>query len=73
MAEDEAKAKHDALNKFHHAQVEIDSLTEQLDESESAALDLKNKLSKASAEASTWKTKYEMEGANRIEELEDAK
>ena len=53
--------------------MEIDSLTEQLDESESAALDLKNKLSKASAEASTWKTKYEMEGANRIEELEDAK
>ena len=72
-AEDESKAKHDALNKLHHAQHDIEGLTEALDEEQAARAGQQSKLSKATAEAAQWKNKYELEGASRVEELEDSK
>ena len=72
-AASESKAKHDAQSKLHNAQHEIEALTEQLEEEQSAKSALQSKLSKVTAEAASWKNKYDVEGASRVDELENAK
>ena len=59
--------------KLQDALAEIDALNEQLEEEQCSRLDLQNKFSKASTEAQQWKSKYDIEGASRVEELEEAK
>ena len=71
--EDEMRSKSDALHKLQHANAEMEQLQDSLDEEQNARSDLQNKFSKAANEASQWRGKYETEGANRVEELEDAK
>ena len=71
--EDEQRAKSDAQHKLQKALQEIEQLQEQLDEEQRIKADMQSKLSKAAGEAVTWKNKYEAEGANRVDELEDAK
>ena len=71
--EDELRGKQDAQHKLQQALSELDQVNESLEEEQSAKSDLQNKLSRAVSEASQWRGKYESEGANRVEELEDAK
>jgi len=67
------QGKHDNHQKLQNALGELESLNEQLEEEQAARQDLQNKLSRANADAQQWKNKYDMEGASRVEELEDAK
>jgi len=69
----ESKAKQDLHLKLGNAIADIDALNEAIEESESAHAELQARLSKANSEAAEWKTKYDTDGASRVEELEDAK
>jgi len=73
FAEGESRGKVDAQQKLKRALDELESLAEALEEEQAAKAALQQKFSKAAAEAQSWKTKYDMEGASRVEELEDAK
>lgn len=50
---------------------DLDALREQLDEEGEAKSDLQRLLSRANAEAQSWRLKYESEGMTRSEELEE--
>ena len=71
--EDELRGKQDAQHKCQQALAEIEQLNENLEEEQNVRSALQSKLSKAASEAQQWRGKYETEGANRVEELEDAK
>merc|ERR1719312_1999690 len=73
FADAESRGKVDAQQKLKRALDELESLAEALEEEQAAKSALQQKFSKAAAEAQSWKTKYDMEGASRVEELEDAK
>ncbi|KAH3748233.1 hypothetical protein DPMN_182671 [Dreissena polymorpha] len=51
----------------------MDALREQLEEESDAKTDLQRQLSRANAEANTWRVKYESEGMARAEELEETR
>jgi len=73
FADGESRAKVDSQQKLKRALDELESLAEALEEEQAAKAALQQKFSKAASEAQSWKTKYDMEGASRVEELEDAK
>jgi myosin heavy subunit len=73
FAEAETKSKHDAQSKLKHSLDEQEGLQEQLDEESTQKAALASKLNKALADAAQWKNKYDVEGASRVDELEDAK
>merc|ERR1711970_67034 len=70
MAEDEGRERAVILGKFRNLEHDIDGLREQLDEEGEAKADTQRQLSKASADAQMWRSKYETEGIARVEELE---
>jgi len=72
-ADVEGKGRHDANMKLQEAIAEIDNLNDQLDEEQSANMDLKSKVSKLNTELNFIKTKYDEEGVSRIEELEESR
>lgn len=59
--------------KLQDALAEIEALNEALDDEQAGKMDLQNKLSKLNSEFQTIKGKFDEEGQNKIEELEDAK
>nr|XP_027217744.1 myosin heavy chain, muscle-like [Penaeus vannamei] len=71
--ENEGKERATLLGKFRNLEHDIDGLREQLDEECEAKADLMRQLSKASAEAHMWRSRYESEGIARAEELEAAR
>jgi len=73
MADDEAKAKHDANQKLQNALAEIDALNEQLEEEAHARSDLQGRYGKLNAEFQSIRGKVVEEGASKIEDLEAAK
>jgi len=73
FADCESRGKVDSQQKLKRALDELESLAEALEEEQAAKAALQQKFSKAAAEAQSWKTKYDLEGASRVEELEDAK
>ena len=52
---------------------EIESLNEQLEEEQASRQELQNKFSRSNQEVQLLKSKFDSEGASRVEELEDAK
>lgn len=69
----ESRAKFDAQQKLKQAMDEMETLAEALEEEQASKTAMQVKLSKAVTEAQGWKTKYDMEGSSRVEELEDSK
>lgn len=52
---------------------DMDAVREQLEEEQESKSDVQRQLSKANNEIQQWRSKFESEGANRTEELEDQK
>ena len=52
---------------------DIDGVRESLEEEQEGKAELQRLLSKANGEAQQWRSKYENEGANKAEELEEAR
>lgn len=50
---------------------DIDSVKESLEEEQESKADLQRQLSRALSEVQQWRSKYETEGASRVEELEE--
>lgn len=63
----------EAQSKLRSAQGDLAQLQESLDEEQEAKNALKKQLSAAKADATGWRTKFEGEATQRIEELEDSK
>lgn len=68
-----AQGKLDAQSKLRSAQGELASLQDSLDEEQEAKNALQKQLSAAKSDAAMWRSKYEGEATQRIEELEEAK
>ncbi|CAL8392170.1 unnamed protein product [Gadus morhua 'NCC'] len=71
--EEEVKAKNALAHVVQSARHDCDLLREQFEEEQEAKAELQRALSKANIEVSTWRTKYETDGIQRTEELEEAK
>ncbi|KAK3868076.1 hypothetical protein Pcinc_026511 [Petrolisthes cinctipes] len=69
-AEDESRERATLLGKYRNLEHDIDGLHEQVEGEGETKADLQRLLSKASAEAQMWRSKYESEGVARAEELE---
>ena len=52
---------------------DLDGVRETLEEEQESKAELQRLLSKANNEAQQWRSKYENEGANKAEELEEAR
>ncbi|XP_042212128.1 myosin heavy chain, muscle-like isoform X1 [Homarus americanus] len=73
LADDESRERATLLGKYRNLEHDIDGLREQLEEESEGKADVLRQLSKASAEAQMWRSKYETEGIARCEELEGAR
>jgi len=73
LAEDEAKGKKDTANKLKNALAEIESLNEQIEEEQSANLELKSKISRLNNDLVSMKGKIDEDGASKLEALEESK
>ncbi|XP_062858356.1 myosin-6 [Trichomycterus rosablanca] len=71
--EEEVKAKNALAHAVQSSRHDCDLLREQFEEEQEAKAELQRALSKANTEVSTWRTKYETDGIQRTEELEEAK
>uniref|UniRef100_A0A672HJ52 Myosin, heavy chain 6, cardiac muscle, alpha n=1 Tax=Salarias fasciatus TaxID=181472 RepID=A0A672HJ52_SALFA len=71
--EEELKAKTALAHAVQSARHDCDLLREQLEEEQEAKAELQRALSKSNAEVSAWRTRYETDGIQRTEELEEAK
>ncbi|KAK5902985.1 hypothetical protein CgunFtcFv8_006803 [Champsocephalus gunnari] len=71
--EEEVKAKNSLAHAVQSARHDCDLLREQFEEEQEAKAELQRALSKSNTEVSAWRTKYETEGLQRMEELEEAK
>ena len=60
------------MAKARATEAEVQSLQEQLQDEADSKADLQRLLSKANAEAQTWRIKYETEGVARADELQAA-
>ncbi|KAI1301484.1 Myosin heavy chain, muscle [Halotydeus destructor] len=72
-ADEESRERAAILGKYRNIEHDLDGLREQLDEEAEGKAELQRQLSKANAEATLWRTKYESEGLARLEELEESK
>merc|ERR1719322_2141715 len=68
--EEESKTKQSLTHALQAARHDLDLLREQVEEGKA---ELQRALSKANAEITTWRTKYESDAIQRMEELEEAK
>ncbi|MEQ2279703.1 Myosin-6 [Ameca splendens] len=71
--EEEVKAKNALAHALQSARHDCDLLREQFEEEQEAKAELQRALSKSNTEVSAWRTKYETDGIQRTEELEEAK
>uniref|UniRef100_A0A8C2X6Q8 Myosin, heavy chain 6, cardiac muscle, alpha n=1 Tax=Cyclopterus lumpus TaxID=8103 RepID=A0A8C2X6Q8_CYCLU len=71
--EEEVKAKNALAHAVQSARHDCDLLREQFEEEQEAKAELQRALSKSNTEVSAWRTKYETDGIQRTEELEEAK
>ncbi|XP_036437721.1 myosin-6 [Colossoma macropomum] len=71
--EEEVKAKNALAHAVQSARHDCDLLREQFEEEQEAKAELQRALSKANTEVATWRAKYETDGIQRTEELEEAK
>ncbi|XP_056283944.1 myosin-6 [Pseudoliparis swirei] len=71
--EEEVKAKNALAHATQSARHDCDLLREQLEEEQEAKAELQRALAKSNTEVSAWRTKYETDGIQRTEELEEAK
>lgn len=67
------QARSSFSNNVKNLQAELDQIQELLEEEQEGKAELQRQLTKANAEAATWRNKYEIDGAQRVEELEDIK
>ncbi|XP_045582177.2 myosin heavy chain, muscle isoform X1 [Procambarus clarkii] len=73
VADEECRLRATILGKYRNLEHDIDGLREQLDEDSEIKAELQRLLSKASAEALMWRSKYESDGVAKAEELEAAR
>jgi myosin heavy chain 6/7 len=73
IADDEARERIGLLGKYRNCEHEADGLKEHLDEEVCAKENLNRQLHKAIAESDMWKSKYEIDGVAKAEELEMSK
>ncbi|XP_041950931.1 myosin-6 [Alosa sapidissima] len=71
--DEEVKAKNALAHAVQSARHDCDLLREQFEEEQEAKAELQRALSKANTEVATWRAKYETDGIQRTEELEEAK
>uniref|UniRef100_A0A668RTQ3 Uncharacterized protein n=1 Tax=Oreochromis aureus TaxID=47969 RepID=A0A668RTQ3_OREAU len=71
--EEELRAKNALAHAVQSARHDCDLLREQFEEEQEAKAELQRALSKSNTEISAWRTKYETDGIQRTEELEEAK
>uniref|UniRef100_A0A672K996 Myosin, heavy chain 6, cardiac muscle, alpha n=1 Tax=Sinocyclocheilus grahami TaxID=75366 RepID=A0A672K996_SINGR len=71
--EEEVKAKSALAHAVQSARHDCDLLREQFEEEQEAKAELQRALSKANTEVATWRARYETDGIQRTEELEEAK
>ena len=60
-------------SEIRNLSADMDSIREAFEEEQESKSDLQRQLSRAKNELQQWKSKYESEGANRTDELEEAK
>ncbi|CAJ0577053.1 unnamed protein product, partial [Mesorhabditis spiculigera] len=71
--EQEARERQQAHIQASNYQLECQQLREALEEEQDGKTELQRLISKANAEAQQWRARYEGEGMNRAEELEEAR
>ncbi|TRY96594.1 hypothetical protein DNTS_032545 [Danionella cerebrum] len=71
--EEEVKAKNALAHAVQSARHDCDLLREQFEEEQEAKAELQRALSKTNTEVATWRARYETDGIQRTEELEEAK
>lgn len=67
----QARAKFQA--EVRNLNSDMDSLRESFEEESESKSDIQRQLSRALADAQQWRSKFETEGAARVEELEEAR
>ncbi|XP_074602160.1 myosin heavy chain isoform X13 [Brevipalpus obovatus] len=72
-ADEESRERAAMMGKYRNLEHDLDGLREQLEEEAEGKADLQRQLSKANAEITAWRTKFESEGLARLEELEESK
>ncbi|KAK8374417.1 hypothetical protein O3P69_012604 [Scylla paramamosain] len=70
LADEESRDRATLLGKCRNLEHDIEGLREQLEIESEAKGDVQRMLSRASAEAQMWRSKYENEGVARVEEIE---
>ena len=73
VSDDEARDRQALLGRFKNLEHEVDGTKEQLEEESGLKNDILRQLTKALQEADMWRTKYEVEGLGKAEEMEMAK
>ncbi|XP_044033499.1 myosin heavy chain, fast skeletal muscle-like isoform X2 [Siniperca chuatsi] len=73
QVEEETKAKNALAHALQSARHDCDLLREQFEEEQEAKAELQRAMSKANSEVAQWRTKYETDGIQRNDELEEAK
>jgi len=72
-ADDEAKERQSLLGKFKNLEHELEGNREHMDEETASREDVLRLLAKASQESDMWRSKYELEGIAKAEEIEMTK
>merc|ERR550539_307910 len=73
LADAEARDRASLLTKFKNLNTEAENLREKIEEESEKKNDVLRALSKAQAEIQLWRSKFEVEGLGRIDELEASK
>lgn len=71
--EEEDRRRATLESQLHSVEMELESVRVQLEEESESRLEIERQLSKASADVSLWKSKYESEVHARQEELEEVR
>jgi len=67
------QGKQSLAHALQAARHDLDLLREQIEEEQEGKSELQRTLSKANAEVATWRSKYETDAIQRMEEMEEAK
>ena len=73
VADDEGRERQALFGKFKNLEHELDGMKDHLEEESGAKDDILRQLSKAISEADMWRSKYEIEGLAKAEEMEMTK
>jgi len=68
-----SQSKQSLAHALQAARHDLDLLREQIEEEQEGKAELQRALSRANTEVSNWRTKYETDAIQRMEELEEAK